>query len=167
MFRDHVIRLVNVSSTYEGERRAAIKDINLTIERGELVYIVGPNAAGKTTLLETINGLLIPVKGTVEVLGLDVKREGVRVRCRVGYVPQDFIVDPGEPYTAFDVVLMGMYGKMGILRKPGWREREKCMEVMALLGVDNVADRPMGKLSGGQQQKVMIGVSPPSSSPMT
>ena len=126
MFRDHVIRLVNVSSTYEGERRAAIKDINLTIERGELVYIVGPNAAGKTTLLETINGLLIPVKGTVEVLGLDVKREGVRVRCRVGYVPQDFIVDPGEPYTAFDVVLMGMYGKMGILRKPGWREREKC-----------------------------------------
>lgn len=156
LFKDYAIRLDNVSSVYEGERKAAIRDITLTINRGELVYIVGPNAAGKTTLLETINGLLTPIRGIVQVLGLDVRREGRRVRCKVGYVPQDFLVDPGEPYTALDVVLMGIYGKMGILRRPGREEREKCMEVMALLGIDELADRPMGKLSGGQQQKVVI-----------
>jgi ABC-type Mn2+/Zn2+ transport system ATPase subunit len=156
LFRDYAIRLDHVSSVYEGERRAAIRDITLTIDRGELIYIVGPNAAGKTTLLEIINGLLTPVEGLVQVLGLDVGREGRRVRCRVGYVPQDFLVDPGEPYTALDVVLMGMYGMMGILRRPGRKDRDRCIEVMALLGVDELADRSMGKLSGGQQQKVII-----------
>lgn len=150
-----VIRLEGVSTTYEGEKRAAIKDVTLTVDEGECVYVVGPNAAGKTTLLETINGLLPPSRGKVLVLGKDMRRNGREVRGVIGYVPQDFIVDPGEPYTALDVVLMGMYGKMGLLRRPSGREIEKALETMRQLGVDELSDRPVGRLSGGQQQKVM------------
>lgn len=151
-----VIKLDNVSTVYEGEKRPAIRDITLSIEEGEIVYIVGPNAAGKTTLLETINGLLPIFKGDVLVLGLDVRKYGRRVRCQIGYVPQDFMVDPGEPYRALDVVLMGRYGKIGFLGRLSREDKEKAIEAMRLLGIEDLANRPIGKLSGGQQQKVMI-----------
>lgn len=151
-----VIKLENVSTVYEGERRPAIRDVNLSIGENELVYVVGPNASGKTTLLETINGLLVPFSGGISVLGLDVKTLGRKVRAEIGYVPQDFMVEPGEPYLALDVVMMGRYGKIGFLNRPDKRDREKAFEAMKLLGIGDLSQRPMGKLSGGQQQKVMI-----------
>jgi zinc/manganese transport system ATP-binding protein len=150
------ITLANVSTVYEGERRPAIRDVSLTLERTELVYVVGPNAAGKTTLLETVNGLLPVFKGKVSVLGMDVQTQGRMVRCETGYVPQDFMVEPGEPYTAFDVVLMGRYGRMGFLHHPDREDKEKAREAMELVAVEKLADRPLGRLSGGQQQKVML-----------
>ncbi|MFP3985591.1 MAG: metal ABC transporter ATP-binding protein [Candidatus Bathyarchaeia archaeon] len=153
---DSIIKLEDVSTVYEGERRPAIRDVNLTLERKELVYMVGPNASGKTTLLETINGLLPLFRGRVSVLGLDVRTQGRVVRCEVGYVPQDYMVEPGEPYTVIDVVLMGRYGRIGALHRPKEKDLEKAVEAMRLLGVEELVDRPMGKLSGGQQQKVML-----------
>ncbi len=151
-----IVRIEDVSTVYEGERRPAIRDVNLTIERNELVYVLGPNASGKTTLLETINGLLPAYRGRIFVFGLNVRNHGRRVRCEVGYVPQDFMVEPGEPYTAFDIVMMGRYGKIGVLQRPNEADHERAMEVMRLLEIEDLAPRPIGKLSGGQQQKVMI-----------
>ncbi|MEM2927029.1 MAG: ABC transporter ATP-binding protein [Candidatus Bathyarchaeia archaeon] len=156
MDKDLAIFLEDVSTIYEGERRPAIKNVSLSIRRKELVYIVGPNASGKTTLLETINGLLPPYKGRVFVLGRNVQTHGSEVRREIGYVPQDFMVDPGEPYKALDVVLMGRYGKMGILRSPKEEDLERAMETLRLMEIDDQANKPVGKLSGGQQQKVMI-----------
>lgn len=151
-----IIDLRGVSTVYEGERRPAIKDINLIVEEGEFIYIVGPNAAGKTTLLETINGLLPISKGSALVFNLDVRKYGREIRREIGYVPQDFMVEPNEPYTALDVVLMGRYGKIGVINKPGKKDRMEAVEAMRLLGVEELANKPIGKLSGGQQQKVMI-----------
>ncbi len=156
MRRKSIIRLENVSTTYEGERRPAIKRVNLILSENELLYVVGPNAAGKTTLLETINGLLQSSRGHVFVFDLDVRRHGRKVRRELGYVPQDFMVNPGEPYTALDIVMMGRYGKIGVLHRPDNKDLEKAMEAMKHLGIDELADRSVGKLSGGQQQKVMI-----------
>ena len=156
MTQDTVIELKDVSTVYEGESRPAIKGINLTIKRNELVYVVGPNASGKTTLLETINGLLPPFRGKITVFGLDVQSNGKKIRCQIGYVPQDFMVKPGEPYKALDVVLMGQYGQIGFLNRPEEEDRNKAIEAMKQLGIEALADRPMGKLSGGQQQKVML-----------
>lgn len=153
---DPIINLENVSTVYEGENRPAIKDINLSIKKNELVYVVGPNASGKTTLIETINGLLPPFKGKVTVFGLDVKSNGRKIRCRIGYVPQDFMVKPGEPYRAIDVVLMGRYGHIGFLHQPEKEDKKKALDAMKLIGIEDLACRPMGKLSGGQQQKVML-----------
>ncbi len=156
MTHDAIIKLENVSTVYKGESRPAIKGINLTVKRNELVYVVGPNASGKTTLLETINGLLPPFKGKVSVFGLDVQSNGRKIRCQIGYVPQDFMVKPGEPYTAIDVVLMGRYGQIGFLYHPEKKDKKKALEAMKLIGIEALADRSMGKLSGGQQQKVML-----------
>lgn len=117
---------------------------------------MGPNASGKTTLLETINGLLPPYKGKVSVLGLDVHFNGHNVRCEIGYVPQDFMVKPGEPYIAFDVVLMGRYGQIGFINQPTEKDKKIALNAMKLIGIEKLANRPMGKLSGGQQQKVML-----------
>lgn len=156
MHEDAIIKLEAVSTVYEGERRPAIKDVNLALKRNELVYIVGPNASGKTTLLETINGLLPPFRGKVSVFGLDVQSNGRKIRCQIGYVPQDFMVKPGEPYTALDVVLMGLYGQIGFLHHPEEKDKKRALEAMELVGVEELVGRPMGKLSGGQQQKVML-----------
>lgn len=150
------IKLDHVYTTYEGEKIPAIRDINLDVRYNEFVYVIGPNGSGKTTLLETINGLLSPIRGRISVMDLDLKKHGTKVRCEIGYLPQDFMVGPREPYTALDVVLMGRFGKIGALYKPSCRDMELATESMRLLGVDNLAHRPMGKLSGGQQQKVMI-----------
>jgi ABC-type Mn2+/Zn2+ transport system ATPase subunit len=156
MSDDTIIKLEDVSTVYEGESRPAIKNINLSLKRNELIYIVGPNASGKTTLLETINGLLPPFRGKVSVFDLDVQSHGRKVRCRTGYVPQDFMVKPGEPYKALDVVLMGRYGHIGFLHQPEEKDKKSALDAMKMIGIEELADRPMGKLSGGQQQKVML-----------
>lgn len=156
MSRNTAIELEGVSTVYEGERRPAIRDVNLTLERNELVYVVGPNASGKTTLLETINGLLPTATGRITVLGRDVRTQGRTAARDIGYVPQDFMVEPGEPYTSFDVAMMGRYGKIGVLNRPSEKDIEKTMKAMKLLDIEELSKRPMGKLSGGQQQKVMI-----------
>lgn len=153
---DEIIRLENVSTIYEGEKRPAIKNINLSVVKNDFIYVVGPNASGKTTLLETIMGLLTPSQGRVYVFGYDIQEKGVEVRRKVGYVPQDFIADPSEPFTALDVVMMGMFGKIGILGRVRQKHRQKALEIMEKLGIRELANRPIGKLSGGQQQKVMI-----------
>lgn len=156
MNNDTIIALQDVSTVYEGESRPAIRHINLKIKKNELVYIVGPNASGKTTLLETINGLLPTFNGKITVFGLDVKSNGQKIRCQIGYVPQDFMVKPGEPYRAIDVVIMGRYGHIGFLHNPDENDKQKALEAMKLIGIQELSNRPMGKLSGGQQQKVML-----------
>ncbi|RJS85486.1 ABC transporter ATP-binding protein [Candidatus Bathyarchaeota archaeon] len=148
--------LKDVDTIYEGEHLPAIRDINLKVEAGEFISVIGPNGSGKTTLLETINGLLRVAKGVVQVFGYDMTRNPRGIRKEIGYVPQDFISDPSAPFLARDVVLMGRYGKLGPFRSPGKRDIEAAEEAMRLLGIERFADRPIGRLSGGEQQKVMI-----------
>ncbi len=148
-----------MSVAYEGEGRPAIHDINLSIEEGEFVLIYGPNGAGKTTLLETINGLLKPFKGGVVYKGREVNGNAHVLRRRMGYVVQDFQFDPLSPFTVEDLIMMGLNAKYGPLRYPSHRERKKAFDIMDMLGILDLAQRPVGKLSGGQQQKVLLGYS--------
>lgn len=151
-----VIELKNVSTVYEGERAPAIRDIDLAIESGECVAIIGPNGAGKTTLLETINGLLPYTRGQVWVLGRDIARFGPHLRSQIGYVPQEFQFDETTPVLVHDVVLMGRSGRIGLLRRPTAEDHARAQEALELLGLAELAERPIGKLSGGQQQKVLL-----------
>ncbi len=153
---EKVVKLRDVETTYEGEHLPAIKDINLEVDLSEFIVVVGPNGSGKTTLLETINGLLKVTHGEVIVFGHDMARNPSRVRRDIGYVPQDFLSEPSAPFIVRDVVLMGRYGKLGVLRRPERRDLEIAEGAMRLVGIDGFADRPIGKLSGGEQQKVMI-----------
>jgi zinc/manganese transport system ATP-binding protein len=148
--------LEGVNVVYEGERIPAIHDIDLTVSAGEFVTVVGPNGAGKTTLLEAINGLLPVTKGRARVLGMEVARGGEAVRKRVGYVVQNFSIDPLDPFLCRDVVMMGRTGRIGLMRFPSkedWKAVDGALEAM---GMSAFAKRPIGKLSGGEFQKILL-----------
>lgn len=153
---DPIIRLENVYTAYEGSDRPTLADISISIGRGEFVVIGGPNGAGKTTLLETINGMLTITHGKAIVCGFDVRREGPEVRKKVGYLLQNFSFDPLTPFTVEEVVLMGRFGNIGFFRKPGKEDCEAVNRALELLEIEDLANRPIGQLSGGQQQKVLL-----------
>jgi zinc/manganese transport system ATP-binding protein len=153
---DPAICLKNIYTAYEGAEYPVIKDVSIEIRHGEFAIIGGPNGAGKTTLLETINGMLKITHGEAKVLDMDVGSSGRDVRKKVGYVIQNFSFDPMTPFSAEEVVLMGRYGLIGPLKKPTDEDLEKASGAMELLGITDIAKTPIGKLSGGQQQKVLL-----------
>lgn len=151
-----VIELRGVTTIYEGERLPAIHEIDLRVERGEFLALIGPNGVGKTTLLETINGLLEHKAGEVRVFGLNIRREGHRLRRRIGYIPQEVSFAELTPFLVRDVVLMGRFGRIGLIRRPGALDHRAVRRALELVGIADLAGRPIGKLSGGQQQKAML-----------
>lgn len=153
---DPVIDLEGIYTAYEGASRPIIKDASLRIGKGEFVIVGGPNGAGKTTLLESINGMLPLTHGRATVCGLDVSRRGNDVRKKVGYVIQNFAFDPLTPFSVEQVVLMGRYGLLGWLKRPDEKDHGAVASALHRLGIEDLGSRPIGKLSGGQQQKVLI-----------
>jgi zinc/manganese transport system ATP-binding protein len=151
-----LIDLQDVWTTYEGASCPVIKGVSFEIKAGEFVVVGGPNGAGKTTLLEAITGLLPLVKGSVEVCGRGVPKEGVRVRCDVGYVIQNFDFHPFTPYTVEEVVRMGRYGRIGWFKRESAEDYNAALDAINKLGISHLRNELIGKLSGGQQQKVLI-----------
>lgn len=146
----------DVSVVYEGERIAAIHQVDLRIPSGQFVTVLGPNGAGKTTLLEAINGLLPSTSGRVKVLGFDLAKEGREVRKRTGYVIQNFALDPLDPFLCRDVVMMSRAARIGTLRFPDEGDWDKVDQALEAVGMTAFASRPVGKLSGGEFQKVLL-----------
>ena len=127
-------------------------DIDLDVPGGILMAIVGPNGAGKTTMIKAILGLLKPAAGQVLIHGKPYSEQ----RRLVGYVPQRGSVDWDFPTSALDVVMMGRYGSLGWVRRPGKTEREMALEALHKVGMGDYADRQISQLSGGQQQRVFL-----------
>jgi zinc/manganese transport system ATP-binding protein len=152
----HLIDLEGVVTAYEGADRPSLHNVSLCIGPGEFVMVGGPNGAGKTTLLESIIGMLPITRGSARVCGFDVKNRGTDVRKKAGYVIQNFSFDPLTPFTVREVVMMGRYGKLGYFKRPDRHDAELAEAAMKTLEIEEFADRPIGTLSGGQQQKVLI-----------
>lgn len=150
------VLLENVSTVYEGERFPAIRDIDLSIGAGDFVCVVGPNGSGKTTLLETVNGILRHTSGRARVFGLEVLENGHSIRTRTGYVIQNFEIDPLSPFLCKNVVMSGRAGKIGLLRFPTTQDWDAVNRSMRLVGMESYIERPVGKLSGGEFQKVLL-----------
>lgn len=132
--------------------RPVLSGVGLAVERGELVGLIGPNGAGKTTLLRTVLGLLRPVTGRVTVDGR-IARPG---RTPVGYVPQRHEFAWEFPICVADVVMTGLTGRLGLLRRPGAGEWEAVADALDRVRMTGLADRPVGQLSGGQRQRVLV-----------
>jgi len=132
-----------------------LENVSFEVGLGESVAIIGPNGAGKTTLLKVILGLMQPDAGTVEVLGRPVERLG-ELRRGIGYVPQIQGVDLTFPISVYETVLMGTYGNLGLLRRPGAAEHRKTVDALEKLGVIDLRARPIARLSGGQRQRVFL-----------
>jgi zinc transport system ATP-binding protein len=135
--------------------RTVLRQVGFRIEEKELVGIIGPNGGGKTTMLQVILGVIRPYQGRVRVLGREPSRLE-HARGEIGYVPQSKRFDRDFPARARDVVVMGTYTQVGLLRWPGSRERNRALEALDQMGMAALANRPIGRLSGGEQQRVFI-----------
>ena len=127
-------------------------DIDLKVPRGVLMAIIGPNGAGKTTLIKTILGLVKPAAGRVLIHGRLYKEQ----RHLVAYVPQRGSVDWDFPTNVLDVVMMGRYGELGWIRRPGKTEQQLAEEALQKVGMLDFKKRQISQLSGGQQQRVFL-----------
>ncbi|WP_027075479.1 metal ABC transporter ATP-binding protein [Maribacter antarcticus] len=127
-------------------------DIDLVIPEGVLMAIVGPNGAGKSTLIKSILGIIKPIAGTVQVFGKPYKKQV----DKVAYVPQKGSVDWDFPTTALDVVMMGTYGNLGWIKRPGQKEKKVSLEALEKVGMLEFKSRQISQLSGGQQQRIFL-----------
>jgi manganese/zinc/iron transport system ATP- binding protein len=134
------------------KEKPVLWDVDFSVPPGVLLAIVGPNGAGKTTLIKAILGLVKTAAGRVFIYGKPYREQ----RHRVGYVPQRGSVDWDFPTNALDVVMMGRYGALGWIKRPGRREREMAREALEKVRMGDFADRQISQLSGGQQQRVFL-----------
>jgi len=138
--------------TVSYHKKPVLWGVDLEVPKGKLIGIVGPNGAGKSTLIKAAMGLLPLNSGWVKVFGQPVRRN----LPRVGYVPQRESVDWDFPVSVMDVVLMGRYGRLGLLRRPTRDDREKARECLEKVKLLPYANRQISNLSGGQQQRVFL-----------
>lgn len=145
-----VIRVEDLTVSYH--EKPVLWDIDLEIPPAVLMAVVGPNGAGKTTLLKAILGLIPSTSGEISIFGGSLKQN----KKRIGYVPQRTAVDWDFPTTAIDVVLMGCYGRLGWIRRPGKLEKTQAMAALEKVDMTDFAHRQISQLSGGQQQRVFL-----------
>ena len=148
-----MLDLKHVSKTYKNGVNA-LYDVNLKIDQGEFVYIIGPTGSGKSTLIKLLDGEEIPTKGKVEVTGINVgklKHSKVPLyRRNIGVVFQDFRLL--ERKTVFENIAFALE----VINVPKERIRKRVREVMNLVGLDDKGSSFPQELSGGQQQRVAI-----------
>lgn len=152
---DFAIEFSAVSFTYPGAEASALENVSLRVGVGERLGILGPNGGGKSTLLKLLLGLLPLQSGRITLLGTltpaQARKSGV-----IGYVPQRLEAELGFPLSARQVVTLG-----ATWRLPAWRPvpadtRRHIDRLIALVGAQGFADVPIGTLSGGQVQRVLI-----------
>lgn len=131
-------------------RKTVLDDLDFAIYSGEFLGIVGPNGAGKTTLLRAILGTLRPKKGKI------VKSNPAKCRLRYGYVPQREFVNELFPLTVQDIVAMGRYPLVGLLRRFSRHDWDAVRSCLRDVGIEDLARAQYRSLSGGQKQRVLI-----------
>lgn len=129
----------------------ALEDISLQIEPGLRVAVVGPNGAGKSTLFNVLAGVLAPSAGEIKIHG---HKPGEHL-C-LAYVTQSHQIDWNFPVSAWDVVMMGRAGKLGLLHSPKSADRDLVRRSLETVGLAGLAHRQIGELSGGQRQRLFI-----------
>lgn len=132
--------------------KPAVFSVDVSVPPGSMTAIIGPNGAGKSTLLKASLGIVPRLSGNMLVFGEPL----TRARSRIAYVPQRASVDWDFPTRVIDVVIMGLYRELGLLRLVKPFHREKALACLDRVGMADFADRQIGQLSGGQQQRVFL-----------
>ncbi|KAA9089163.1 metal ABC transporter ATP-binding protein [Microbacterium radiodurans] len=128
--------------------------LDLSVEPGELIAVLGPSGSGKTTLLRAILGLEPLSEGSITALGQPVRRRGNRA---IGYLPQARPLPPDTALRGRDLVSLGVDGHRFGIPLPRRRDRDRVDRLLAAAGASAFADRPVGVLSGGEQQRLRVG----------
>ena len=150
--REEKLAIEVADLTVAYQEKPVLWDVDMDVPEGTLMAIVGPNGAGKTTLIKAIMGLIEAAAGKVSIYGRPFKEQ----RRLVGYVPQRGTVDWDFPTNVLDVVMMGRYGQLGWIRRPGREEERLAMEALEKVGMARYGNRQISQLSGGQQQRVFL-----------
>jgi zinc/manganese transport system ATP-binding protein len=135
--------------------RTIWSDVSLEVVEGEFIAILGPNGSGKSTLLRVLLGLLPPSHGAVTVLGSAPRRGNPAI----GYVPQRRTLEPDLPVRGRDLVMLGLDGLSWGLPLPGKKRRQqqaRVQEALEIVEASTFANRPIGQLSGGEQQRLLL-----------
>ncbi len=140
-----VFQFDDVALGYRG--RAVVEHVTFTVEPGDFLGLVGPNGAGKTTILRGLLGMLRPLHGTLLRPGPE---------TTLGYVPQRRQLDGVFPLTVADVVLMGLYPEIGLVRRPRPQHHQRVAAALERVGIAALAALPYRDLSGGQQQRCLL-----------
>jgi manganese/zinc/iron transport system ATP- binding protein len=132
--------------------KPVVFSLDATFPPGAMSAVVGPNGAGKSTLLKAALGVAPRLSGEATVFGRPLER----ARDRVAYVPQRATVDWDFPATAFDVVAMGLWRRLGLLGRMRPAQAAAVRDALDRVGMGDFAGRQIGQLSGGQQQRVFL-----------
>jgi ABC-type cobalamin/Fe3+-siderophores transport system ATPase subunit len=150
-----IIQIENAVVTYRED--VALHGVSLQVFSGEFVGVIGPNGAGKTTLLTVVNGLGNLIGGNVQVLGKPVTaNDRHELRKQVGYVAQVENIDPRMPMSVREVVMIGRYGLLGLFHRPDKNDWAIVDAALEMVGMTHLVNRPIGHLSGGEQQRAAI-----------
>jgi zinc transport system ATP-binding protein len=147
---DHIIDIQNLNFSYN--RQPVLRDVNLSVDQGDFVAMIGPNGGGKTTLLKLMLGLLSANSGVVRIFN----RSPQDVSHRIGYVPQDVHINKNFPVSALDVVLMGKLKPGRRRSRHSHQDRRAALNALDQVELKNYRDHRIGELSGGQKQRVFI-----------
>ena len=145
-----IIKVEDLTMAYHD--KPVLWDVDISIPEGSRTAIIGPNGAGKSTLLKGILGLQKKLSGEITVFGEPVKR----VIKKIAYIPQKGSVNWDFPTTVTDVVLMGRYGHLGWIRRPGRKDKDYAARAIDRMGLTAGKERQISQLSGGQKQRVFI-----------
>jgi zinc transport system ATP-binding protein len=146
-------KIVSISDLWVYRREhVVLEDINLELLEGDFLGLIGPNGGGKSTLLKAMLGLIKPDRGSITIFG----KKPAAARCRMGYVPQKTVFDQSFPVKVLDVVLMGRYSRAGLLHRYDRQDRKAALEALQAVGMEERAEREIGALSGGEQQRVFV-----------
>jgi len=148
--KDRAISIEDLTLAYH--ELPVLWDIDMIVPPGILMAVIGPNGAGKTTLIKSILGLIKPVAGHILIFGKPYSEN----RRRVAYVPQRNSVDWDFPTSVIDVVMMGRYGVLSWIKRPGKKDRKIALEALEKVGMADFHNRQISQLSGGQQQRVFL-----------
>lgn len=134
-------------------KNVILNNINFKIYKGDYIGLIGRNGSGKSTLMKTILGLIKPTNGSIRIFGEPVKGDMYE---KIGYVPQMHQIAHEFPATVGDVVKMGLYHKLGLHHLNSKADFEKVMLALHKVKMEEFVNRPVGHLSGGEQQKVLV-----------
>ena len=147
--KEPIIRLRDVGVRYDNV--IALEHVNIDIFNDDFIGIIGPNGGGKSSLVKTLMGI-VEHSGKVEY-SPSIMRGG---KPHIGYLPQISTFDKEFPISVIEVVMSGLQGERGLLGRYGAKERNKAKEILHKAGLLELIDRPIGALSGGQLQRVML-----------
>lgn len=148
-----LIQISHLSAGYDD--RIVLRDVNLTVCEQDFLGIIGPNGSGKTTLIKCMLGLLKPVEGSITFTSC--RTQAGSSRPTIGYLPQYSSIDRKFPISVQEVVLSGLSSQKPLTARFSQEQQEKARDVLCRMGLEEVARRPIGSLSGGQLQRVLLG----------